>query len=161
MLKSKLFFSFILVVLFTSNFARSLHAQDNVSMNDLMFDDQYYDVLDKAMANKADVKYMDIAMQKLKSFPVSICTLPNVERLSLGFNYISSLPAAIGKMEKLQYIDISGMHNGIFIPKELAQLKNLREFKMEDMLNKEEEKKIVDRVTELLPECKIVTGHTK
>ncbi|NQY10355.1 MAG: leucine-rich repeat domain-containing protein [Flavobacteriales bacterium] len=154
---------FTLVLLITLSLSNQAIAQEEVTieMSDLMFDDQYYDVLSKAMAKKDHVKYLDIAMQDLKSFPKELCTLPNVERLSIGFNYIRSIPADIAKMEKLVFLDISGMHGDITLPAELAKLTNLKEIKMLDMLNADSEKRIVARITELLPDCKIVTGHTK
>ena len=162
---SKVLFNWILTLTLlltlsnpNSGFCQETH---EVTMSDLMFDDQYYDVLSKAMAKPEHVKYLDIAMQDLKVFPKELCTLPNLERLSVGFNYFQSLPADIGKLEKLVFLDISGTHADIRIPDAIGQLKNLKEFKMEDMLNLATEKRIKDKINKLLPDCKVITGHTK
>ena len=140
-------------------FFNVLHAQvqgeNEVQITDLMFSENWFSDLEKAKASPEKVLYLDLSLQKHKTFPKEILTFKNVERLYLPYNYWTSIPEEIGTLSKLKILDLSGNYYLNYLPKEgLSKLTNLHEFQIKDnKLAKGE----IEKAKQLLPNCKIVT----
>jgi hypothetical protein len=79
------------------------------------------------LSSLTNLKYLDLDACELKSVPVSIINLKQIECLILSLNYLSSLPDNIGEMTSLKEIDLT---NKCFveIPKQIGQIKELLYF---------------------------------
>lgn len=137
----------------------ALYAQEQgeneVAITDIMFSENWFSDLEKAKAEPDKVFYLDLSLQKHKTFPKEILTFENLERLYLPYNYWPSIPEEIGTLTKLKVLDLSGNYYLNFLPKEgLSKLVNLREFLVKDnKLAKGE----LDKVRLSLPDCKIIS----
>lgn len=145
----------ILIALFMSG---TLHAQiqgeNEVKITNLMFSENWFSDLEKAKNNPDKVLYLDLSLQKHKTFPKEILTFKNVERLYLPYNYWPSIPEEIGTLTKLKVLDLSGNYYMNYLPKEgLSKLKNLEEFTIKDnKLVKGE----IEKIRKQLPNCKFI-----
>lgn len=146
-----------LYILFFTLASVSLFAQESteVEITDVMFSDSWFSDLAKAKANPDKVVYLDLSLQKHKTFPMEILTFKNLERLLVPYNYWESIPNEISKLTKLKAIDMSGNYYLNHLPIEgLKKLPNLRELTIKDnKLAKGE----VEKVKTALPKCKVVT----
>lgn len=148
----------LFTLLFILSASWTLYAQESksteVEITDVMFSDNWFSDLEKAKANPDKVLYLDLSLQKHKTFPPEILTFKNLERLLVPFNYWESIPNEIGTLTKLKVIDLSGNYYLNHLPVEgLAKLKNLRELTIKDnKLAKGE----IEKVKLALPKCKVV-----
>lgn len=146
-----------LLLLLLCSFA--LHAQEQgeneVAITDLMFSENWFSDLEKAKAEPEEVLYLDLSLQKHKTFPKEILTFTNLERLYLPYNYWPSIPEEIGTLTNLKVLDLSGNYYLNFLPKEgLSKLVNLREFLIKDNKLASGE---LEKARKLLPNCKIIS----
>lgn len=129
--------------------------ENEVAITDLMFSENWFSDLEKAKAEPEKVWYLDLSLQKHKTFPKEILTFTNLERLYLPYNYWASIPREIGTLTKLKVLDLSGNYYLNFLPvSELSKLTELREFMIKDnKLAKGE----IEKVRQALPNCKIIS----
>ncbi len=121
----------------------------------LMLSENWFNDLEKAKQNPEKVLYLDLSLQKLKSFPKEILTFINTERLYLPYNYWPSIPEEIGILSKVKILDLSGNYYMNYLPKEgLSKFKNLELFIIKDNKLAAGE---IDKIRKLLPDAKIVT----
>jgi len=145
---------FLLLLASSTLFAQE-QGKNEVKITELMFSENWFSDLEKAKAHPDKVLYLDLSLQKLKSFPKEILTFKNLERLYIPYNYWPSIPEEIGTLTKLQILDISGNYYLNHLPIEgLSKLKNLKEFQVKD------NKLVAGEVAKLrkaLPNCKVVS----
>ena len=124
-------------------------------LDDIMFSENWFSDLDKAKQQPEKVRYLDLSLKKLKTFPPEIFQFKNIERLYLPYNYWSSIPDEIGTLTKLKIFDISGNYYLNFLPKEgLSKLPNFEQLIVKD--NKLSAGEIT-QIRKLMPKVKVVT----
>jgi Leucine-rich repeat (LRR) protein len=90
----------------------------------IMTSDEYTD-LKLALENKDKVVRLNLRKQKLKTFPIEILQLKNLQYLDLGKNSISVLPDSIVTLKKLQFLILT--RNDLeSLPKDFGELENLK-----------------------------------
>ncbi len=142
----------LLLLLGSLNFA--VQAQTEIRLDSLMFTDNWYNSLEAAKQNPENVWFLDIGLQKLKTFPPEILQLKNVKRLYLAVNYWPSIPDEIGTLTDLEVLDISSNYYLNKLPEGLKNLSSLKELIVKDnKLNAGE----IDKAKKWLPNTKIVT----
>lgn len=107
------FFSFLI--------NRSLIELD-AGFNDLMF-------LPKNIGyGLVNLEKLCLHLNKLKTFPNSICEMKSLKILDAHFNSLHSLPHAIGKLTELEVLNVSSNFTDLVeIPDSIGDLLNLRE----------------------------------
>jgi len=146
----------MLILLLTMVGTGTIKAQNQVDLDNKMFGGNWFDSMDEAKQKPNEVFYLDLSLQKLKTFPVEIFNFPNLKELHLPFNYWSSIPATgWEKLTKLELLDLSGNYYLNKLPVDgLAQLKALRTLLLKDnKLNAGE----ADKVAKALPNAKVET----
>lgn len=88
----------------------------------------------------------------LKSFPVSICRIKQLEMLSLDDNQISELPEQITKLRNLRYLSIKN-NNISHITENISYLKKLETL---DLRGNPFSDYDADIIRALLPNCKVI-----
>jgi len=84
----------------------------------------YYENLDKALANKENVKHLNLMYQELTVFPKEIFQFPNIEVLDVSHNNIVQIPEQIQSLTKLRALYIN--HNNLkILPNSLKEMGNL------------------------------------
>ncbi len=150
------FIQTILILLLTMAGTGTILAQTEVELDNKMFGGNWFDTMEEAKQKPNEVYYLDLSLQKLKTFPVEIFNFPNLKELHLPYNYWSSLPATgWEKLTKLEILDLSGNYYLNKLPVDgLAQLKALRSLLLKDnKLNAGE----ADKVAKALPNAKVET----
>ncbi len=148
------FLNFVLLLLLTIAGTGTLIAQNQVELDNKMFGGNWFDNMEEAKQNPEKVYYLDLSLQKLKTFPVEIFTFTNLKELHLPYNYWASIPAeGWGKLTKLELLDLSGNYYLNKLPTDgLAQLKTLKSLLIKDnKLNAGE----ADKLTKALPHAKV------
>lgn len=72
-----------------------------------------------------DFYEIDLSLNKLRSIPNEIATLPDIKILNLAGNQLTELPSEIGDMESLEYLFLED-NKLERLPCELSNLKNLK-----------------------------------
>lgn len=150
------FIQTILILLLTMAGTGTILAQTEVELDNKMFGGNWFDTMEEAKQKPNEVYYLDLSLQKLKTFPVEIFNFPNLKELHLPYNYWSSLPATgWERLTKLEILDLSGNYYLNKLPVDgLAQLKALRSLLLKDnKLNAGE----ADKVAKALPNAKVET----
>lgn len=113
----------IVFVLILLSFSFS-SAQDRLLNQKELQDSKWYYSLEKAFANPDSVFKLSLADQSLKTFPVEVFKLKNLQVLNLSKNKIKVLPAEIDQLKKLQVLMLTS--NKIYhVPEELGELHHL------------------------------------
>lgn len=150
------FIQTILILLLTMAGTGAVIAQTEVELDNKMFGGNWFDSMEEAKQKPNEVYYLDLSLQKLKTFPVEIFTFTNLKELHLPYNYWSSLPATGWEnLTKLEILDLSGNYYLNKLPVDgLTQLKALRSLLLKDnKLNAGE----ADKVAKALPNAKVET----
>jgi Leucine-rich repeat (LRR) protein len=84
-----------------------------------------YDDLKEAVQHPNIVYRLSLKGKKLKSFPLEILKLKNLQELDLSKNKLDSLPEQIGTLTNLQVLDVSG-NKLEYLPDSIGELKNLK-----------------------------------
>jgi Leucine-rich repeat (LRR) protein len=148
------FLHLMFLLVFTIACTGTIIAQTQVELDNKMFGGNWFDTMDEAKQNPEKVYYLDLSLQKLKTFPVEIFTFTNLKELHLPYNYWASIPTeGWGKLTKLELLNLSGNYYLNKLPIDgLAQLKNLKSLLLKDnKLNAGE----VDKATKALPQAKV------
>jgi Leucine-rich repeat (LRR) protein len=111
--------------------------------------------LNEAIASKDKVQKLDLSMQKIKALSPSIKELQNLECLDLSFNIFSTLPAEIGQLKKLTYLNLTGTRYMARVPAVLKQLPNLKILDLRD--HPEWPKAAFEEAKLMLPNVTIIT----
>ncbi|MBF3355343.1 leucine-rich repeat domain-containing protein, partial [Leptospira borgpetersenii serovar Hardjo-bovis] len=82
-----------------------------------------YRDLTKALQNPLEVRVLDLSRQKLKTLPIEIGQLKNLQRLYLHYNQLTVLPQEIEQLKNLQLLYLRS-NRLTTLPKEIEQLKN-------------------------------------
>lgn len=130
-------------------------AQTEADLSNLMFTDEWFSNLDDAKANPEKVWYLDLGLQKLKTFPSEILTFKNVKHLYLQVNYWPSIPEEIGTLKNLEILDISSNYYLNTLPDGLKNCTSLKQIIVKDNKLKSGE---VARLQKLLPNVQIITN---
>ncbi|CAN5205769.1 hypothetical protein BH09BAC1_BH09BAC1_29150 [soil metagenome] len=153
------FLHFVFLLLLTIAGTGTLIAQTQVVLDDKMFSGNWFDSMDDAKKNPEKVYYLDLSLQKLKTFPVEIFTFTNLKELYLPYNYWTSIPATgWEKLAKLEILDLSGNYYLNKLPSDgLGQLKALKSLLLKDnKLNAGE----AEKAAKALPNAKVeATAH--
>lgn len=86
-----------------------------------------YTNLKEALQNPEKVYRLNLTRKKLKTFPMDILKLKNLQELNLSKNKLDSLPEEIGLLTNLQVLNVSG-NKLVYLPDSIGELKNLRKF---------------------------------
>lgn len=136
-------------------FAFSVAAQTEIEIGNEVFSDNYFDDLEEAAKSPEEVVYLDLSLQKLKSFPEVILTFKNVEKLLLPYNYYPSIPNEIGQLDKVKELDISGSYYMNHLPIDgLKDMESLEKIIISDHKLVDGE---IEKLRKALPSCTIIT----
>lgn len=129
-------------------------AQTEVVIGEEVFSGNWFSDLDEASKEPEKVIYLDLSLQKLKTFPSEILKFTNLEKLYLPYNYYPSIPDEIAVLDKVKELDISGSYYMNHLPIEgLKGMKSLEKIMISD-------NKLVagelDKLRKALPGCTIV-----
>ena len=142
-----LLFSIILALSAFSGFAQQIELENK------RFSPSWFSDLEKAKASPDKVIYLDLSLQKLKSFPKEIFTFKNLKELYLSYNYWVEIPAGFGALTQLEMLDLSGNYYLNKLPSDIGNLKTLKELDVKDnKLNKGE----VEKARAALPHAKVL-----
>lgn len=142
-----------LVIVFS--FLVNIQAQTEIKLDSLMFTPEWFSNMEDAMKNTDKVLFLDLGLQKLKTFPKEILTLNNVKHLYLPVNYWSSIPNEIGTLKHLEVLDISSNYYLKTLPEGLKNCIVLKTLIVKDhKLNSGE----IAKIKQLLPNVKVVTN---
>ncbi len=111
----------------------------------------YMLTLPSMTGNLTSLADMQAAMKKLEEFPIEVCDLVKLNQLTLKNNKIQTIPADIKKLVNLKRLDLSKNQIEV-LPAELGELKSLKNLVLKGNPLKAGE---VDKIQELLPDCKI------
>jgi Leucine-rich repeat (LRR) protein len=132
----------------------SMKAQTEITLDSLMFTENWFSNIEDAAKTPDKVLYLDLGLRKLKTFPQEILTFKNVKRLYLSVNYWASVPEEIGNLKDLEILDLSSNYYLNKLPDGLQNCTRLKELIVKDhKLNAGE----IERMKKLLPNVKIVT----
>jgi len=84
-----------------------------------------YDNLNEALQHTNSVYRLSLKGKKLKTFPMEILKLKNLQELDISKNKLDSLPEQIGVLTNLQVLDVSG-NKLEYLPDSIGELKNLK-----------------------------------
>ncbi len=119
----------------------------------LISSENWFSNLEEAKANPDKVFYLDLSLQKLKTFPKEILTFKNLKRLHVPNNYWTTIPDEISTLIQLEIMDISSNYYMKKLPTEaLSKLKNLKQIVIKDHALAAGE---IDKLKKALPNCKI------
>lgn len=110
--------------------------------------------LEDALARPAEIRSLDLAMQKLTSIGSRIGELENLTCLDLSFNRFGSLPPEFANLKNLTCLRLTGCRFLAGVPKVLAELPNLTYLDLRD--HPEWTEKQFHEAAALLPRCTIV-----
>lgn len=137
-----------------SGFFAETKAQTEIRLDSLMFTDEWFSSIDDAKANAENVWYLDLGLQKLKSFPKEILDFKNVKHLYLQVNYWAAIPNEIGNLKKLEILDISSNYYLKTLPEGLKACTSLKQLIIKDhKLNQGE----IAKIKKLLPDVQVIT----
>ena len=143
-----------LLLALTASSTLQIQAQTQIELEDKMFSENWFDDLDACKESPEKVWYLDIALQKLKSFPTLIFELSNLKELYISYNYWPSIPNGLSKLKNLEILDISGHYYMNSLPEDLYQMTWLKQVIVKDhKLNAGE----VDKLKKALPDTEILT----
>ncbi|KAH9708654.1 Plant intracellular ras-group-related LRR protein 3 [Citrus sinensis] len=75
-----------------------------------------------------NLERLSIKLNKLRTFPPSICEMRSLKYLDAHFNELHGLPRAIGKLTRLEVLNLSSNFNDLTeLPETIGDLINLRE----------------------------------
>ncbi len=154
------FLNSVLLLLLTIACTGTLLAQNEVAIDNKMFSGNWFDNMEDAKKSPEKVFYLDLSLQKLKTFPLEIFTFTNLQELHLPYNYWASIPAeGWAKLAKLEILDLSGNYYLNKLPIDgLAQLKALKSLLLKDnKLNAGE----ADKAAKALPQAKVEASAHK
>ncbi|MEX0811342.1 MAG: hypothetical protein WD048_03930 [Chitinophagales bacterium] len=130
-------------------------AQTEIEISDETFSKNWYNDIDKAASEPENVVFLDLSLQKLKTFPEEILEFKNLEKLYLPFNYYPAIPNEIGQLDKVKELDISGSYYMNRLPIEgLKEMESLEKIIVKDHKLVAGE---IDKLREALPGCTIIT----
>lgn len=91
----------------------------------------YYSIAE-ALKEPEKVRYLDLSMNKLVTFPMEIVQFKNLECLDLSFNRIPTLPPELTQLTKLRYINLMGTRYMAKVPPVLGKLPSLEVVDLSD-----------------------------
>lgn len=148
-----------MILFLAIGFATTSFAQDDgsdVMVTANLTKEHWYDELDKAKQNPQDVHYLDLSLEKRRSFPEVIFTFSNLKELHAPYNYWESIPSGIGQMKSLRLLDLSGNYYMSKLPDALGELNNLDSLILKDHKLAPGE---IEDVKKQLPKTTIIHQH--
>lgn len=141
--------TFVLLVIF------QIKAQTEIEISNEAFSENWFDNIDEAVKEPENVFYLDLSLQKLKTFPLEILEFNKLQKLYLPFNYYPSIPDEIGKLDKVTELDISGNYYMNHLPIEgLMDMESLKKIIVKDNKLAAGE---IEKLQKALPGCTIIT----
>lgn len=129
-------------------------AQNEIQLDNKMFSGNWFSDLDEAMEDPDKVLYLDLSLQKLKSFPQEIFTFRNLKELHLAYNYWPGIPDGLSRLQHLELLDLSGNYYMNRLPADITQLTGLEQLIVKDNRLSAGE---VDKVRKTLLDTNVVT----
>jgi Leucine-rich repeat (LRR) protein len=117
--------------------------------------EKVYYSLEEALKDKANVKKLDLSMQKIKVLPATIAQLENLECLDLSFNIFSTLPVEITQLKHLKYLNIMGTRYTAKVPAVVKDIPNLQILDIRE--HPEWPKTNFSDAIKMLPNVKVIT----
>ena len=147
---------FILPLLISFSILLSAQEQtEEGAITEIMLSENWFNNLQKAKANPLEVWYLDLSLQKLKTFPAEIFTFKNLQQLYVPYNYWTSIPDEISSLTKLRILDLSGNYYLNKLPMQaLAKMKHHEKIIIKDNKLAAGE---IEKLRKLLPKTKIIT----
>ena len=125
-----------------------------IELDKKRFSEHWFSDLDEAKKQPEKVYYLDLSLQKLRSFPEVIFSFKNLKELHLSYNYWPSIPAGLSGLQHLELLDLSGNYYMNKLPADTEKLAFLEQLLIKDnKLNASE----VDRAHKSLINTEIVT----
>jgi Leucine-rich repeat (LRR) protein len=122
---------------------------ENLTYLDMSFTG--FNELPTGISNLSRLDTLMLSSNLIRIFPTEICNFTDLKYLNLNHNALSHIPEEIGNLTQLMYLDLS--HNQLSdLPEQFNQLVNL---KVLDLRFNDFGKKEIERLEELLPNCKI------
>ena len=84
-----------------------------------------YTNLNEALQSPEKVYVLNLSKKKLKTFPIEILKMKNLQELNLSKNKLDSIPEQIGTLMNLQTLNLSG-NKLTYLPDSIGELKNLK-----------------------------------
>lgn len=72
------------------------------------------------------LKVLDLSRTKIKTLPISLWQLTQLEFLDLSYTEIEDVPEGIKNLYRLQFLDLSGCSKLSSLPRHIRELKNLK-----------------------------------
>ena len=107
-------------------------AQNEIQLDNKMFSGNWFNDLDEAKKDPDKVLYLDLSLQKLKSFPQVIFTFRNLKELHLAYNYWPGIPDGLSRLQHLELLDLSGNYYMNRLPADITQLTGLEKLMVKD-----------------------------
>ena len=146
----------LILILFSVGAIAQQDASDDVIVNANLTKEHWYDDLDKAKQNPSDVRFLDLSLEKRRTFPDVVFTFNNLKELYAPYNYWRSIPSQIGEMQSLRILDLSGNYYLSKLPDALGKLKNLEKLVLKDHKLAPGE---VEAIKKELPNTKVIHQH--
>ena len=128
-------------------------AQNEIQLDNKMFSGNWFSDLEEAKKDPDKVLYLDLSLQKLKSFPQVIFTFRNLKELHLSYNYWPGIPDGLSNLQHLELLDLSGNYYMNRLPNDITQLSGLETLMIKDnRLPKDE----IDKVRRALLDTNVV-----
>ena len=102
-----------------------------------------------------DATEFGIYFNQLTSLPAEIGKLEKLKSFDLSDNQLTSIPAEFENLEKLKYLNLYN-NELTSLPAEFGKLKKLEEL---DLRNNPIPKEEIEKLKELLPNCKILNDY--
>ncbi len=120
----------IISLLFLINLSCKIQAEE--------VEPEAYQDLTKALQNPLDVRVLDLSRQELKTLPIEIGQLKNLQKLYLDYNQLTTLPQEIGQLKNLKWLYLYSNQLAT-LPKEIEEFE-IVEFKEQSTLNRRKRK---------------------
>ena len=101
-----------------------------------------------------NIKELDISNDCIVKIPPKVFELQGLEKLLLYDNDLTEIPAKIGQLTNLIYLDLGNNRKLRKLPDEIGLLKNLQILDLSDNFFIEKEE--VEKIRAMLPNCKIL-----
>lgn len=129
-------------------------AQNEIQLDNKMFSGNWFSDLEEAKKDPDKVLYLDLSLQKLKSFPQIIFTFRNLKELHLSYNYWPGIPDGLSRLQHLELLDLSGNYYMNRLPADIVNLSGLEKLLIKDnRLPKDE----IDKARRALLDTEVVS----
>lgn len=108
------------------------NAQTEIVLDNKMFSGNWFTSIEEAQKNPDKVLYLDLSLQKLRTFPTVIFTFKNLKELHLSYNYWPSIPSGLSNLQHLEVLDLSGNYYMKKLPPDVTSFTGLKKLVLKD-----------------------------